>query len=186
MALARLAIRGNVTIGVYPRIGRGARIASVHGLQIGHFVAVGPKSVVEVGGEIGDFAVFATGVLVVGRDDHRIDAVGTPVYLTEWIGDRPERDRDRVNVGRDVWIGAGAIVLSGVTIGEGAIVGAGTVVARDVAPYAIVAGNPARVVGMRFGSESERRRHSDILEERVKLLDAKYRRSSAGDRQRRA
>ena len=54
-----------------------------------------------------------------------------------------------VVIGSDVWIGTGAIVLAGVTIGDGAIVGAGAVVTNDVAPYAIVAGVPARVIGER-------------------------------------
>lgn len=51
-----------------------------------------------------------------------------------------------VNIGQDVWIGGGAIILPGVTIGDGAIVGAGSVVTRDVAPGVTVVGNPARVV----------------------------------------
>ena len=50
----------------------------------------------------------------------------------------------------DVWIGTGAIILSGVTIGQGAVIGAGSVVSKDVPPYAIVVGNPARVVKYRF------------------------------------
>lgn len=54
-----------------------------------------------------------------------------------------------VIIGDDVWIGTGAIVLHGVTIGDGAIVGAGAVVTADVAPHAIVAGVPARVIGER-------------------------------------
>lgn len=54
-----------------------------------------------------------------------------------------------VNIGDRVWIGYRAIVLPGVTIGEGAVVGAGAVVTRDVLPYAIVAGVPARKVGER-------------------------------------
>ena len=49
-----------------------------------------------------------------------------------------------VRVGRDVWIGGGAIVLPGVTVGDGAVVGAGSVVTRDVAPGVTVMGNPAR------------------------------------------
>ena len=51
-----------------------------------------------------------------------------------------------VTVGRDVWVGGGAVVLPGVTIGDGAIVGAGSVVTHDVAPGATVAGNPARAL----------------------------------------
>jgi len=60
------------------------------------------------------------------------------------------RERDRVVVGHDVWIGHGAIILPGVQIGNGAIVGASSVVTRDVAPYTIVVGNPARVLRPRF------------------------------------
>src|SRR5262245_15653035 len=55
-----------------------------------------------------------------------------------------------VTIGHDVWIGHGAIVLPGRSIGIGAVVGAGAVVTKDVAPYAIVVGNPARVVRQRF------------------------------------
>ncbi|PWT89173.1 MAG: chloramphenicol acetyltransferase [Proteobacteria bacterium] len=55
-----------------------------------------------------------------------------------------------VTIGHDVWIGHGAIVLPGRSIGIGAVVGAGAVVTKDVAPYAIVAGNPARVIRQRF------------------------------------
>jgi virginiamycin A acetyltransferase len=56
-------------------------------------------------------------------------------------------------VGHDVWLGYQALVVPGVTIGHGAVVAAGSVVSRDVAPYAVVAGNPARVVRMRFGDD---------------------------------
>ena len=51
-----------------------------------------------------------------------------------------------IKVGNDVWIGAGAIILPGVTIGEGVIIGAGAVVTKDVPPFAIVAGNPAHIL----------------------------------------
>lgn len=60
------------------------------------------------------------------------------------------RAEDRVDIGHDVWIGHGVIVLPGVTIGNGAIVGAGSVVTKDVAPYTIVVGNPARRLRPRF------------------------------------
>lgn len=56
-----------------------------------------------------------------------------------------------ITIGDDVWIGAGAIVLAGVTIGSGSIIGAGAVVTRSCPPYSILAGVPARVIGMRDG-----------------------------------
>lgn len=59
-----------------------------------------------------------------------------------------------VVIGNDVWIGHGAVILGGVTIGDGAIIGAGAIVTKDVAPYTIVAGNPARVIRSRFDEET--------------------------------
>ena len=54
---------------------------------------------------------------------------------------------------RDCWIGYGAVILTGVRVGRGAIIAAGSVVLKDVEPYSIVAGNPARVVAKRFSEE---------------------------------
>lgn len=67
------------------------------------------------------------------------------------------RGSGEVTIGHDVWIGSHATILGGVTIGSGAIVGAGSLVARDVSPYEVVAGNPARAVRWRFNSETIRR-----------------------------
>lgn len=63
----------------------------------------------------------------------------------------------QVKIGHDVWIGHGAIVLAGRTIGTGAVVGAGSVVTKDVPDYAIVVGNPARVLRFRFPPEIAQR-----------------------------
>ena len=63
------------------------------------------------------------------------------------------RKSHRVHIGHDVWIGHGAIVLPGRRIGNGAVVAAGAIVTRDVPPYTIVAGNPARPVRRRFSDE---------------------------------
>jgi Hexapeptide repeat of succinyl-transferase len=58
--------------------------------------------------------------------------------------------RGDVTIGHDVWLGSGAIIMSGVTVGHGAVVAAHAIVTRDVPPYAIVGGNPAKVIRYRF------------------------------------
>ena len=53
-------------------------------------------------------------------------------------------------VGDDIWIGYGAVILSGITIGQGAIIGAGAIVTKNVPPYAVVGENPAKIIKYRF------------------------------------
>lgn len=62
------------------------------------------------------------------------------------------RKTGEIVIGNDVWIGANVTVLSGVTVGDGAVIGAASVVTKDVPPYTIVAGNPARIIRQRFDS----------------------------------
>jgi phosphonate metabolism protein (transferase hexapeptide repeat family) len=66
-------------------------------------------------------------------------------------------EQGKVTLGHDVWVGHGAIVLPGVSIGNGAMIGAGAVVTKDVDPYAIVAGNPARFLKWRFEPDTAAR-----------------------------
>ncbi len=67
---------------------------------------------------------------------------------------KDQLDRRPLYIGHDVWIGEGAIILPGVsTIGNGAMIGAGSIVTKDVPPYTVVAGNPAKVIGRRFNEE---------------------------------
>jgi len=60
-------------------------------------------------------------------------------------------------IGNDVWVGAAALVLKGVTVGDGAVIGAGSVVTKDVPPYAIVTGNPAQIIRYRFDDATIKR-----------------------------
>jgi hypothetical protein len=58
-----------------------------------------------------------------------------------------------IKIGNDVWIGATSTIMSGVTIGDGAVIGAGSTITKDVPPFAIVAGNPGKIVKYRFTEE---------------------------------
>ena len=80
--------------------------------------------------------------------DHGVEA-GTPIRR------QPIQSKGNITIGDEAWLGTGVIVLAGVTIGEGAVVGAGSVVTRDLPPYTVAVGCPARVVKFR-GSVVER------------------------------
>ncbi len=97
---------------------------------------------------IGDHVMFGPRVTVV-TGNHRIDIKGRYMDEIKECEKRPEDDEDVVFKGNN-WIGTGVIILKGVTIGEGAVVSAGAVVVKDVPPYSIVGGVPARVIKMRF------------------------------------
>lgn len=103
---------------------------------------------------IGDHVMFGPGVTMI-TGGHRTDLVGRYMSAVTDADKRPEDDRDIVLEG-DNWIGANATILRGVVIGRGAVVAAGAVVTRDVQPYAIVGGVPARLIKTRFDEEALR------------------------------
>ena len=114
--------------------------------------------------KVGKFCSIARGVRIFLGGNHRKDWITTypfPALTENWS--EPSGitghsfTKGDVKVGNDVWIGDGAAILSGVVIGDGAVIGAKAVVSSDVAPYAVVAGNPARVIAMRFDDETIRR-----------------------------
>ena len=110
---------------------------------------------------IGKYCSIAEGVVILLGGEHRMDWVTTFPFSAlpqEWpvasvIPGHPGTKGD-VIIGNDVWIGHGAILLSGIRIGDGVVVGAGSVVSRDVEDYAVVAGNPAKFVKFRFDEQT--------------------------------
>jgi len=99
--------------------------------------------------DIGDDVIISWGVTIVDHNSHAIDWLGRAQDVVLWK--QGQKDWQGVKVapvliGNKVWIGFGAAILKGVQIGEGAVIGAHAVVTRNVPAYAIVAGNPARIV----------------------------------------
>ena len=95
--------------------------------------------------------MFAPNVTVV-TGSHRYDIVGKYMKEIDNSQKLPENDQDVIFEG-DNWIASNAIILKGVTVGKGAIVAAGAVVTKNVPPYSIVGGAPAKVLKMRFTAE---------------------------------
>lgn len=131
----------NSSMGDRSYVAAGSRIANA---DVGRYCSIGPR------------------VLVGGLGSHPTHLLSThPLFYSERFAEmrgntgRPDiAEHARTSVGNDVWIGAGAIVLDGVTIGDGAVIAAGAIVAKDVDPFAIVGGVPAKIIRYRFPLET--------------------------------
>lgn len=135
------------------------------GSTIGNYTYTGANTVIKKA-KIGKFCSVSWNVSITGNqhDYHGVSMhpfVRLPSFgfVEECKGQ--ELDSEIVLIGNDVWIGMNACILPGVKIASGSIVGAGGVVTKDVPPYAIVAGNPARVLKYRFSK--------DIIEELMEI-----------------
>ena len=143
--------------------------------RFGKFVKIGARTTV-IESVIGDYSYAVNDCEIVYADIGKFVSIGALVginpanhpleraaqahftyrswqYFEDVADEVEEFDRrraERVSIGHDAWIGRGAIVLPGRSVGIGAVVGAGAVVTKDVAPYTIVAGNPARPIRRRF------------------------------------
>jgi len=107
-------------------------------VSIGDRVSIHPHTYLRGEITIGNYVAIAAKCSFVA-ESHNFADVTTPIKL-QGIEDQP------ISIGNDVWIGAHSIILGNVTIGDGAIIGAGSVVTKNIAPYSVVMGSPARVV----------------------------------------
>lgn len=145
-------LRGDITLGPHSSVGDNCELLGD--------VSVGERSNlnrrVEVVGEveIGKYGAFARDILFQEKN-HVISKPGMQMrFYNNVLNSKLEHTSNGpISVGNDVWVGARAIILSGVSIGDGAVVGAGSIVTDDVEPYSVVAGVPADRVKWRFSEE---------------------------------
>lgn len=145
------------SVGRQVHIGARSRFWAPIGVTIGDQCYIGKDVTIETNARIGRWVLIANRVALVGRHDHDYSQPGVPVRFGRWVAGAdadPVVTAEGVVLDDDVWIGFGAILLSGVRIGRGAIVAAGALVTADVAPYDIVGGVPARIVGQRFADDA--------------------------------
>ncbi len=111
-------------------------------------------SEIQPGVIVGNYCSIASGCEIMGPDENHLCKFNKKcVFTTSW--DTPEGNPE-AKIGNDVWIGKGTIILPGVVIGDGVIIGAGSVITDNIPPYAIVCGNPGRVIKFRFTPEQIR------------------------------
>ena len=138
------------------KLGRGFRMYGAKNIRIGNDVGIGEGALfmcTRAKIVIGDHTMFGPRVTVI-TGGHRYDIQGRPMTSITNEEKSPEDDKDVIFEG-DNWIGANVTILRGVTIGEGAIVAAGAVVTKNVPPYTIVGGCPARVIKNRFDEKNK-------------------------------
>jgi acetyltransferase-like isoleucine patch superfamily enzyme len=146
-------VREAIRIGAHTHI-KGALLTFAHGgeISIGEYCYIGEQSRIWSARKItiGDRVLVSHNVNIFDSLTHPVSAAKRHAQfvqiITEGHPQQIDLDEAPVVIGDDAWIGCSAIILRGVVIGEGAIVGAGSVVSADVAPYTIVAGNPAKQV----------------------------------------
>ncbi|MEA3217281.1 MAG: hypothetical protein QOJ19_3437 [Acidimicrobiia bacterium] len=137
--------RRKARIGADVRLAPNVSLVNGERIEIGDRARIGARCHLWAGNDrgrvvIGADALFGPEVFLTASN-YRYDRPG-PVY------DQPTEEAD-VIIGRDVWLGARVMVTAGVTVGDGCIVGAGAIVTKDLPPYSIAVGAPAKVVGQR-------------------------------------
>jgi len=145
-------------------VGEGTIIRSgckiLQNVKIGSYTYINENTIIDFNCKsIGNYCSISHGVKI-GMGPHPLHFISTsPIFYEPYRGYVKEQkynefeDKGYTIIGNDVLIGANAIILAGVNIGDGAVIGAGSVVAKDVPPYAIVAGNPAKIIRYRFNKK---------------------------------
>jgi len=137
-------------------------------VRIGEFALVhGAWIICDAAVEIGDYSLISWNVVLMDSYRFPLDVTARRRALEE-VARHPQRcanvptEAQPIKIGRNVWIGFESCVLPGVCIGDGSIIGARSVVVEDVAPYTVVAGNPARVIRKLENDETQRTREAAI------------------------
>ena len=148
--------RPNIIVGDYTYYDDPAGVANFEANVLYHFDFIGDKLI------IGKFCAVGTGVkFIMNGGNHTIQGFSTypfRIFGGAWEHNLPPDfsfpHRGDTVVGNDVWLGYGSLLMPGVKIGDGSIVASCAVVTKDVPPYAIVGGNPARVIRTRFDEQT--------------------------------
>lgn len=143
---------------VHPTFYMGGSSDVQRDLKAGAYSYIGRNCIVYPRVSIGNYTMLANNVSIVGAD-HVFDKAGVPTIFAG------KEELSETIIGRDVWIGAFSKVRAGVTIGDGAIIAMGSVVTRDVEPFSVYAGVPAKKLRDRFADPIDRKKHEEMLEE---------------------
>lgn len=156
--ISKFALVDNISaISKRAKIYRGSKIFNS---TIGDYSYIAPGASI-VCAEIGKFCSIASNVGV-GLGGHNMKVISTsPIFFSKknatgysWASKNSFDEYRKVVIGNDVWIGVNALIIGGVTIGDGAVVAAGAIVTKDVPPYAVVGGVPAKLIKYKFPNET--------------------------------
>lgn len=153
----------NIKVGKYVQIPK--KVFIRENVKIGKYTYLSPNTVIESNVEIGNYCSLAPHVHI-GPGEHYMNYVTTHPILFDPVWRKKvnlvekqhyvrtiKKTELKTIIGNDVWIGLNVIILRGVKVGNGAVIGAGSIVTKDIPDYAVVAGNPAKIIKYRFNKD---------------------------------
>lgn len=156
----RISASGRLVLGEGVSVGQDCELVVSGYMEIGDRASLQSRSTLIGDVRIGAACVLAPNLYISSHQHHFTDRPALPIHLqdlgVEQRGERTQRSRP-VTVGEDCWLGINVVVAPGVTIGRGCVVGANSVVTRDLPPYTVAAGTPARVLRPRLDFQPLRR-----------------------------